>query len=367
VTVSQWDDYPVHQAPELIRHPATSDRNFYDRYYFNMHPCSADWFAVFGFGQYPNLGVVDAFVDVRKGSCQHIVRASQPLGDRRDTSVGPFRVEVVEPLRRLHLVVEPTEHPVAMDVTWEGHIPAVAEPRQYLRSREKVIFDTQRLAQTGTWSGMLVVGGEEIAVEPEHCWGNRDRSWGIRPVGEPEPGGAREHDLVLAGMWNYFPMQFDDHAILYICHQRDDGSRPLVQAERVWADPERAVDELGPSEHEHRMEPGTRVVHSSLIRFPEAGIEVECTSMLPNYVSVGTGYGIDVDWRHGMYHGPAPVVQGLVLGVEEIKGIAQYGIVDHLATFSYDDHVGYGLLEQGFFGPFHLYGMTDALVGAPGG
>ena len=58
MSLSSWDDYPVHQAAEFIAHPATSDRNFYDRYYFNMHPSSGDWFAIFGYGQYPNLGVV---------------------------------------------------------------------------------------------------------------------------------------------------------------------------------------------------------------------------------------------------------------------------------------------------------------------
>jgi hypothetical protein len=36
----------------------------------------------FDLGQYPNLGVVDAFIDVRHGGSQHIVRASAPLGDR---------------------------------------------------------------------------------------------------------------------------------------------------------------------------------------------------------------------------------------------------------------------------------------------
>ncbi len=376
MTLSQWDDFPVHQAPELIRHPATSDRNFYDRYYFNMHPCGADWFAIFGFGQYPNLGVVDAFVDVRLGDRQYIVRASAPLGDRRDTSVGPFRVEVIEPLERLRVVVEPGRStdadptgtgtlPVSMDVTWEGHTPAIAEPRQFIRSKEKVVFDTQRLAQTGTWSGTLVVGGQEITLPTDRCWGNRDRSWGIRPVGEPEPGGIRQGELVLPGMWNYYPMQFGDHAIFYICHETDDGARPLVQAERVWCDPGRPHDELGPVEHEHLIEPGTRVVRSSLLRFPESGTEIECVSLLANYISVGTGYGIDADWRHGMYHGPDPVVQGLVLGVDDVKGIGQYGIVDHLATFSYDGNVGYGLLEQGFFGPVHRYGMNDGLMGAP--
>ena len=105
VTLSSCDDYPVHQAAEFIAHPATSDRNFYDRYYFNMHPSSGDWFAIFGYGQYPNLGVVDAFIDVRHDDSQHIVRASAPLVDRGDLSVGPFRIEVLEPLRRLRVVV----------------------------------------------------------------------------------------------------------------------------------------------------------------------------------------------------------------------------------------------------------------------
>jgi hypothetical protein len=363
--LSSFDDYPIHQAAEFIAHPATSDRNFYDRYYFNMHPCSGEWFAIFGFGQYPNLGVVDAFVDVRRGDGQHIVRASAPLVDRGDLSVGPFRVEVLEPLKTLRFVVEPSEHPVAMDVVWQGAIPAIEEPRQYGRSQGRVVFDTQRLAQTGTWSGTLTVSGEELEVVPETCWGTRDRSWGVRPVGEPEPDGIRQGQLLMGGMWNYFPMQFDDHSIFYICHEQDDGRRPLVQAERVWADPDRPIEDLGPTEHEHRFEPGTRVLTGSTIRFPEVGLAVECTSLLPNFVSIGTGYGIDKDWRHGMYQGPEPVVQGLVLDVAAVRGIAQYGIVDHVGRFDYDGRTGYGLYEHAFFGPYRRAGLEDAFTGAP--
>ncbi len=37
-----------------MRHPAPSDRNCYDRYYFNLHPSSGEYFAIFGLGQYPN-------------------------------------------------------------------------------------------------------------------------------------------------------------------------------------------------------------------------------------------------------------------------------------------------------------------------
>jgi len=48
MTLSPLDDYPVHQAALPIRHPATSDRNFYDRYYFNMYPVSAEEAAATG-------------------------------------------------------------------------------------------------------------------------------------------------------------------------------------------------------------------------------------------------------------------------------------------------------------------------------
>ena len=62
--LSPLDDYPIHQIAEPMRHVGTSDRNFYDRYYFNLHRCDGELFAVFGLGQYPNLGVADAFVAV---------------------------------------------------------------------------------------------------------------------------------------------------------------------------------------------------------------------------------------------------------------------------------------------------------------
>ncbi len=167
-------------------------------------------------------------------------------------------------------------------------------------------------------------------------------------------------------MWNYFPMQFDDHAVLFICHERDDGTRPLEQAERVWSDPGRPAEDLGRVVHDHHFEPGTRVLTGSTLHFPDAGLEISVEPLLANFVSIGTGYGIDADWRHGMYQGPEPVVQGLVLQVPEIRGVAQYGIVDQVARFTYDGQVGYGLYEHGFFGPFHRYGMTDGGMGAPG-
>ena len=353
--VSAWDDFPVHQTSEFIRHVATSDRNFYDRYYFNAFDNDGEWIAVFGLGQYPNLGVTDAFVTVRLGDEQHLVRSSRPLTDRSDISVGPLRVEVLEPLQRLRFVAEPTEHTVAMDLVWEGFGPVVPEPNQFIRSMERVTFDTQRLAQMGSWSGTLHVNGQDLKVDPATTWGSRDRSWGVRPVGEREPDGIRQGVQMMGGMWNYFPMRFEDHCLFYICSENAEGHRSLVQAERVW--PDGRVEELGAPTHDHTFVPGTRLLASSVIGFPDAGIEIKCTSLLPNFLAVGTGYGLDADWRHGMYQGPELVVQGKVLQVEEIATLGAYAVVDHVARFEYDGHVGYGLYEHSFSGRMPKYGL----------
>ncbi|WP_206185125.1 hypothetical protein [Thermoactinospora rubra] len=192
MTLSPLDDYPVHQAPEVMRHVATSDRNFYDRYYFNCHDGTGELMLLVGLGQYPNLGVTDAFACVRHADIHRVVRASRELGDdRMDTRVGPFRVEVLEGLKRLRVVLEPTEHGLSFDLAWEGTIPATLEPRHFLRWQERVVFDSLRLAQTGRWSGHIRVGDVEIPVTPDRWQGTRDRSWGIRPVGEPEPPGIQ--------------------------------------------------------------------------------------------------------------------------------------------------------------------------------
>ncbi|MCY4037237.1 MAG: hypothetical protein OXF64_07295, partial [bacterium] len=141
MAISSWDEFPVHQSPDWIRHAGTTDRNFYDRNYFCMHGSSDELFAIFGMGQYPNLGVQDAFCCVRRGDQHHVVRASRPLTDRMDMSVGPLRIEVVEPLQKVRFIVAPNEHTIAMDVTWDASIRAIEEPNQYIRSEGRVVFN----------------------------------------------------------------------------------------------------------------------------------------------------------------------------------------------------------------------------------
>jgi hypothetical protein len=359
--LSAGDDYPIHQVAEPIRNAFSSDRNFYDRYYFNLHGSSDELFMVMGLGQYPNLAVQDALCLVRRGTKHHVVRASRELGDRMDNSVGPFRIEVLEPLHRLRFVLEPNEWGVAADLEWQGAIPAFEEPRHFIRQKGRVLFDTMRLAQTGYWQGTLEVAGETIEVTPDRWKGTRDRSWGVRPVGEAEPAGIRADDPLFFNMWNYAPMQFDDYSILYIVQEWADGERIMEEAVRIWNDPDRPVEQLGRPDHRHTFRPGTREVAEGVLAFPDApggGFDVSITHLLHAHIGIGTGYGFDADWRHGMWQGPL-VVQGLTLDTEADRD-RFFGIVDCVARFETSTgDVGYGLHEFMFLGPHDKYGFTS--------
>ncbi len=140
--------------------------------------------------------------------------------DRMTQSAGPYRVEVVEPLHEPRVTCEADDHGVGFDLTWTGSFPAVEEPPNRFRQHDRIILDACRFAQVGTWSGTLRVDGEELAVRPDRWVGTRDRSWGIRPVGEPEPPGrgAAEPDEGFGFWWTYVPLRFDwgvfEHAVI---------------------------------------------------------------------------------------------------------------------------------------------------------
>ena len=87
------DDYLIHQTPETMDRVFTSDRNFYDRYFYGVYPIDGSMHMLFAFGQYPNVGVMDAFATiVVDDKTQYIVRASRALGsDRMDTQGGADR------------------------------------------------------------------------------------------------------------------------------------------------------------------------------------------------------------------------------------------------------------------------------------
>src|SRR5437870_1069908 len=130
IMLTPLDDYLVHQTPHTVDQVFTSDRNFYDRYYFGAHTLDGDAFLIVALELYPNIGVIDAFATaVIDGRTQYIVRASRELGsDRMNTTVGPIGVEILEPLRGARVFAQANNGALAFDMRFEGVTFPFQEP-----------------------------------------------------------------------------------------------------------------------------------------------------------------------------------------------------------------------------------------------
>jgi hypothetical protein len=368
------DEFLAHQTCETFDRVFTSDRNFYDRYYFNLHPSSDELFLVVGMGQYPNLGTMDAFVCVSIGTSQHVVRASRELGsDRLSTRVGPFRVEILEGLRRLRLVLEPNQWGLAFDLVFEGTVPALEEPRSFQRHPHgRVSMDTSRYAQVGTWQGALEVAGRRFAVTPDRWQGVRDHSWGIRGVGEPEPPGIRVKAATQGfGFFHaWIPLQLPDRLLKLFVEEDRDGKRLVEESAcvRGFAQGGR-VEPMGRPELRFEYRSGTRELTRAtvLVDDPEGkALRIEATPLRTVYLAAGSGYIPQPDWVHGMYHG-ALVVQGVSYDLATPEARARWGpLYETLCRFELSTgEVGYGLLENLVVGSYHPHGFAHPGALAP--
>jgi hypothetical protein len=364
------DDYLVHQTPETLDRAATSDRNFYDRYYFNCHDLTGDTFLVVAMGVYPNLGVIDAFATcVQRNERQLVVRGSRELkGDRARTTVGPIGVEVVEGLRKLRVWCDANDWGLDFDLTFEGsHFP-FEEPHFLRRSGPRTVMDYTRLTQTGLWSGRLSVGGETQNVDHERWRGARDHSWGIRPIGDREGASAppRDGSTSMGFFWNWAPIQFDDYTLMYTISENHDGSRWHEAAARIYPfDSGRVPEPLTVSRHDLQLKAGTRTFHRgsvflNSVEGAESELVLEPLSLLH---MAGAGYSYQGDlWRHGQYHGEL-AVEGEVWDITDqslVKKLA--GQSETLCRAQFDGQTGYGIFEFILFGLYQPYGfhtLTD--------
>ncbi|MDL9935959.1 hypothetical protein QSJ18_04295 [Gordonia sp. ABSL1-1] len=342
---------------------ATTDRNFYDRNYFNAHNRDGGTLVITGFGVYPNLGVVDAFATVRRGEQQHVVRFSDAY-DQRDTEsrVGGYRIEVIEPLQRVRVICE--HEALGFDLTWDGSFDAVLEEMHTTMDGPRPILEATRFAQVGTWSGTLLAFGEETVVDPSVWLGSRDRSWGIRPSGDPDPAGRRADEVREGHWWTYVPLRFDDYMLVVIAQENPDGYRTLNHATRVFQDGR--VEQLGWPRIECTYRSGTRMpVHARIHLTTPAGEPVVVDVEPGTHVNIcrGCGYIGDPTWVHGQWKGRDwSFANSIDLGDEHYRQMLPYGTIDHVAKATCDGDVGWGLFEHANLGrhdPSGFVGWVD--------
>jgi hypothetical protein len=303
----------------------------------------------------------------RLGDRQWSVRFSDALSERGlDQQVGDYRIDVVEPLRRLHLACQSPDASLDFDLHWTGSFPAVQEEPHLLMSGERPIVDSSRFCQLGGWSGWLRVGDRDFTVTEDRWAGARDRSWGIRPVGEGEPAG-RAAETLAGFWWLYLPVRFETSALIVIMQENPDGYRTLSDAKRVWADGR--VEQLGWPRADISYAPGTRHPTSARIHLTDAAgkqacVGVETLTSVP--LHVGAGYSGDPDWTHGRWMGRGWSTASVYdLNDPAVTGRIPWGVTDHLARAVMDGEEGWGMLEHASMGRHDPSGFADWSSVAP--
>jgi hypothetical protein len=371
--LTSFDDYPLHQACVPIAYSATPDINHYDRYFFNGYSADGSLYFALAMGLYPNRHITDAAFSVVTGDegsrQQASVFASQRApADRRDANtVGPIQVEVVVPLHELRITVDAADQGLRAELTFTGRSPAIEEPHFFQRAGVRTFFDYTRLTQFGSWAGWVEVDDLRHDVAPDDVVGSRDRSWGVRPVGEAAPTGAPVQ--MPQFFWLWAPVNFPSRSTHFDVNEFGDGRRWHEVGSIAMAVPGAAPADMPAPEMartvDYRVEyrPGTRWASRFEYDLVDWDDRISTVRLEPLYEFQmrGLGYGHPTH-GHGVWQGES-IVAGERLSLPVADPCARDNI--HIqalcrATFIGADGAtehGIGILEQLAIGP-HPTGLT---------
>ncbi len=373
--ISEFDDFPVHQTPNPINQPGPSDRNFYDRFWFNGFDRDAGFVFEIGFGIYPNRFVQDGHFSVVIDGVQHSFHASRRAPrERSDISAGPLRIEHERPLRVVRVRLEANETGLEGDLVFRARSFPTQEPKNLMYEDTRLIMENSRFTQFGTWEGWFSIDGQRVEVAAQQTLGTRDRSWGVRPVGEP-PGGAPGLLNQEPGVyWIWSPIHFDDVCTQCGTFQDHDGNPTQASAAIVPA--YKTTDEIPRHEepghvemesfrHEIHWEPGTRRSRGAEFEFLARGGEKHRITLEPlvRFQMLGIGYQ-HPEWAHGCWRGDLEI-GGESWKLDDLDPLDYKHIhVHQICRARMGDRTGIGTLETVVFGRHDPSGFKSVLDGA---
>jgi hypothetical protein len=371
------DDYAIHQTPEPLSRPASSDRNFYDRWFFSGFAEDGSVMFEAALGLYPHRRVMDAHFTVLVDGVQRCFHGSRLAPqERTDTSVGPFHLDVEKPMRLQRLRLDDAASGLACDLRFSARSVPGEEPASRLFDGDRLLMHTTRFVQFGCWDGELRIDGKRLTVK---SWrGVRDRSWGIRPCGEPDAGAPGILQRSPTVYWAWVPLNFDDRCTQFNTFEDPQGRATQLAAavQPAYEDPALIPpgEDLGLRE---MQAPALRVRWKAGTRWPEGGsivmqdaagaewrIEMEPLATL---LTKGLGYH-HAEWGHGLWKGE------LALGHERLCLAdldplrPDHNHVHQLVRARLQapdgERQGVGLLETMCFGPHAPSGFRAFLDGA---
>lgn len=373
--LSKLDDYPIHQTAEPIAQTASSDRFTYDRFWYNGHDRDGEFYFGIGLCRYPNLGILDCGFSLVIDGQQYAFHGSRRAPDEpSDLSIGPFEMHILEPMGRHRLVIGPNDTGIECDLTFTPRTACIQEGQQHLRNARHTVMQVTRLDQFGFWQGVIRYHGKELQVNQATTYGLKDRSWGIRPVGEAYTGGA-PIDAFQAVHFMWAPLHWDDQCTLAGLFEDGNGYQwhtdqvilpayPVGETINSVNDPGAQIWQ-GIVNHDIKNHPGTRQAQSANIVMSDRSGETLEISLEPRllYRMKGIGYQ-HPEWGHGKWQGEL-AIGGESWAINEVDPLALENIhIQQVVTAKCGGKVGHGVLEQMHIGPHPSLGFEDWFDGA---
>ncbi|WP_156842897.1 hypothetical protein [Novosphingobium aquimarinum] len=188
--LSPYDEFPIHQTSHTFASIPSTDFSWDDGCYFGFFSPAEKVFLAVGYRVNPNSDIIGGFAILNVDGKQHTTRFSRCWRRDMTTRVGPFAVEVMEPLRKLRVSLDENETGLSFDLVWTGVSPAVLEEHHLAENRMRRTTDQSRYCQAGEPSGFIRFGEQHWQVDPAGWSCARDHSWGLyaerRPL-SPDP------------------------------------------------------------------------------------------------------------------------------------------------------------------------------------
>ncbi|WP_095011031.1 hypothetical protein [Tsuneonella mangrovi] len=352
MTLSKGDDFPIHQTPEPVAYSGT-DRNFYDRYFFNGYAPDGSGFFAVAFGVYPHLDVCDAHFCAIRGDTQYCLHASRKLAmERMDLACGPIRIEVIEPLKSLRVIVD--GEGISADITFTGRAFPIEEPRFVWRVGPRTVMDYTRLTQNGHYTGWIEIDGERIDLA-DGTTGTRDRSWGVRPIGASDPQGGGIGQF----FWQWTPVNLPSRSLFFHLNAHADGTpwntraviAPDGEGPGGFTESERATMDAPAAQGTRWPGSGTLTIGEERFTFEPVG----------RFQMRGLGY-TSPKWGHGLDHGELDIErEDLDLAALNPVQIDNLHVQMICKVTGPDGETGIGGFEQLAIGPYAPLGLTDII------
>jgi hypothetical protein len=176
-----FDEYPLHQVTASFAGVAGSDPSWNDGHYVCVTEQSGAVSLTSNLRLYSNNDVMDGFVCIRHDGRQHNIRVSRRLRPAVDDfRVGPLRIEIVEPMKALRLVLDDNAYGIALDVLCRGETLPYEDPAEVTRHDGRLMSERMTYELTGKCEGWVAVDGQRYELRPDAAAFFRNHSWGFQ-------------------------------------------------------------------------------------------------------------------------------------------------------------------------------------------